>query len=211
MTPLIRFKIAWIVQVMSQKMGSGPESGFRSTTLLSREQWFWRPDVWHKTYKGDEILRPVYKKKFSKYWVVACIFGLFGSQKVQIDPTMIRNFFLWSGRMGYQKSVSLIRDNEPFWVENERNCSIFRKTVFYKQILHIDVMNFCKNHKSLLLRIQRILETDLQLGRYGALPPGWRNSTASRLPVHRNCPAYTGTINLNVNSKFNNTHMTFFT
>jgi hypothetical protein len=59
-----------------------------------------------------------------------------------------------------KKFSSLRRDNEPFWElkrsKIEETASIFRKTVFYKQILvfllpfqnfmpHIEIMEFCQD------------------------------------------------------------------
>ncbi len=46
----------------------------------SRDQLFWRPDVWHKIFEGR--------------WVVACI--------------EMTTFFLWIGRRGYQKCMKSV-------------------------------------------------------------------------------------------------------
>jgi hypothetical protein len=59
-----------------------------------------------KNLKGDEIQRSVYKKKrFPKYWVVASILNFLVHKKyLHTDPNMRwKPFFLWLGRMGYQK------------------------------------------------------------------------------------------------------------
>jgi hypothetical protein len=41
-------------------------------SLIIWDQWFWRPDVWHKIWKGYENLNLFIKKHhFTKYFVVA--------------------------------------------------------------------------------------------------------------------------------------------
>ncbi len=49
------------------------------------------------------ILDLFIKNRFSKFWAVSSIFDLYSSQISSSSILRDKNFFLWLGRMGYQK------------------------------------------------------------------------------------------------------------
>ncbi len=67
-------------QSMGARNGVGKGLSYPPTRLHSRDQWFWQNfinsmcDI--KFWKGNENLRSVYKKSFSKFWAVSSIFDL---------------------------------------------------------------------------------------------------------------------------------------
>jgi hypothetical protein len=73
--------------------------------VYNRDQWFWRPDAWHKNLEGQWYSKKNFYKKnhFPKYWVVASIIGFLVHKKVTLTLLRDESFFLWLGRMGYLK------------------------------------------------------------------------------------------------------------
>ncbi len=97
----------------------------RWQTFYITDQWFWSPDVWHKILEGRWKSKTcLYKKSFTKYWVVACILNLLVHRKYTLSLLWDENFFHWIGPMGIKKSVFLC------WFIN---FTIFGEKVFITQ------------------------------------------------------------------------------
>jgi hypothetical protein len=90
-------------------------------------------------WKDDENLWTVYKNRFTKYWVVACILDFLAHRKCMLTLQWDENFFLW---MGYKKILLfipwhfLLRLNLHFWNQYEKTDFLYpirliwRKKVF---------------------------------------------------------------------------------
>ncbi len=77
--------------------------------LAGRNQWFWRPDVWHKNFEGRWYSKNLFiKNRFPKYWVVAPFWTIKFTESAHWSYYEMKTFFLWLGRMGYQKILFFI-------------------------------------------------------------------------------------------------------
>ncbi len=139
----------------------------RWQTFYITDQWVWRPDVWHKILEGRWISKTcLYKKSFSKYWVVAYILNFLVHRKYTLSLLWDENFFLWKGSMGIKnpsfyadsfvslylknKFSSLRRNNECF-LRTLRPTIRETKNGFYKQVIdfHVPFKILCHTNRTM--------------------------------------------------------------
>ncbi len=126
-------------------------------TMSSRAQWIWHYFIITmcgiKVWKGNENLRSVYRNRFSKFWAVSSILGLFMFQKGSLSLIRDENFFLWIGQMGYQKICLFsyyFQNLHITLVKSAPKKSFSQKTILLLENLPDSKKNFFKTRSELL-------------------------------------------------------------
>ncbi len=81
-----------------------------SYILYRRDQWFWRPNLWHKNLEGQWNEDLFIKNHFPKYWVVASILGFLVHKKYKLTLLWDENFFSLIRSNGLSKNPSFHTD-----------------------------------------------------------------------------------------------------
>ncbi len=91
-----------------------------------------------KFWKGNENLRSVYKKPFSKFSVVSSIFYLFSSQKISLSLLRDENFFCLNRSNGASKNPPFRTDFKNVHITLVKSAP--KKSFSQKTILPIENM-----------------------------------------------------------------------